>query len=87
MTEVGIKYGYPANDKHTIDKYLKQKGWTKCGQPKYPNGRKYTGKEFCELCKANIGGHHIVAVIDGQVYDTWDSTDGCIGNYWVPYRR
>lgn len=32
---------------------------------------------------ANIGGHHIVAIIDYKVWDTWDSTDGCIGNYWV----
>lgn len=32
---------------------------------------------------ANIGGHHVVAIINFKVYDTWNSTDGCIGNYWV----
>ena len=32
---------------------------------------------------ANIGGNHEVAIVDGKVWDTWDSTDGCIGNYWV----
>lgn len=32
---------------------------------------------------AHIGGHHIVAIINGKVNDTWDSTGGCIGNYWV----
>lgn len=32
---------------------------------------------------ANIGGHHTVAIINGKVWDIWDSTDGCIGNYWV----
>lgn len=32
---------------------------------------------------AHIGGHHTVAIIDGQVCDIWDSTDGCIGNYWI----
>ena len=32
---------------------------------------------------ANIGTHHIVSIIDGQVYDIWDSTGGCIGNYWT----
>ena len=31
----------------------------------------------------NIGGHHEVAIVDGKVWDIWDSTDGCIGNYWV----
>ena len=32
---------------------------------------------------ANIGGHHIVAIIDGKVWDMWDSTNGCIGNFWI----
>lgn len=32
---------------------------------------------------ANIGGHHVVAIINGRVWDSWDSTDGCIGNYWI----
>ena len=32
---------------------------------------------------AHVGGHHIVAIMDGKVNDTWDSTEGCIGNYWV----
>ena len=32
---------------------------------------------------ADLGGHHIVAIIGGQVWDTWDSTSGCIGIVWV----
>ena len=32
---------------------------------------------------ANIGGHHIVAILDGKVHDIWDSTYKCIGNVWV----
>lgn len=32
---------------------------------------------------ANLGGHHVVAIVDGKVNDIWDSTDGCIGNIWV----
>lgn len=38
---------------------------------------------------ANIGGHHIVCIKANtfqeghKVWDTWDSTRGCIGNYWV----
>lgn len=31
----------------------------------------------------NIGGGHVAAIIDGKVWDTWNSTGGCIGNYWV----
>lgn len=32
---------------------------------------------------ADVGGHHIVAIIDGTVWDTWNSTHGCVGNYWI----
>ena len=32
---------------------------------------------------AHIGGGHIVAIMSGQVWDTWDSTSGCIGNWWT----
>lgn len=39
---------------------------------------------------ANIGGHHIVCIKETEglhgvhkVHDIWDSTDGCIGNYWT----
>lgn len=32
---------------------------------------------------ADLGGHHIVAIIDGMVYDIWNSTGGCIGIVWV----
>lgn len=45
---------------------------------------------------ANIGGHHAVCIKplideDGtyrgyRVWDIWDSTDGCIGNYWMKKR-
>ena len=94
LTEVGIKYGYVCNDKHTYEKYLAQKGWRKMKQPRKEDGTKYTGKEFCQEATqypfnypdriiAHIGGHHIVAIMDGRVWDIWDSTDGCIGNYWV----
>lgn len=39
---------------------------------------------------ANIGAHHIVCIKETsglrgtfKVHDIWDSTDGCIGNYWT----
>ena len=56
-------------------------------QPRKSDNTKYIGKEFCKMfkgtCVANIGGHHIVCIKDGKVHDIWDSTDGCIGNYWI----
>lgn len=36
---------------------------------------------------AHIGGHHIVCIKyhenKHKVFDTWNSTAGCIGNYWT----
>lgn len=88
--ELMCKTGYALNDKKGEEQYLKIKGWVKHSQPKKADGTKYTGKEFCKMIAdknkryiAHIGGHHIVAIVDGKVNDIWDSTDGCIGNYWT----
>lgn len=87
MAELSCKTGYALNDTKGIAKYMELKGWVKMKQPRKSDNTKYTGKEFCEIykgtCVANIGGHHVVCIKNGKVHDIWDSTDGCIGNYWV----
>ena len=90
LAELQCKTGYDDGDKKLYDKYLQSKGWVKHPQPRKADGTKYTGKEFCDMkptmkrrIVANIGGGHIVAIIDRRVWDTWDSTNGCIGNYWT----
>lgn len=87
MVEMSIETGYEYTDTKCIDKYLQSKGWKKMKQPRKQNNTKYTGKEFCKTfkgtCVANIGGNHIVCIKDGKVHDIWDSTNKCIGNYWV----
>lgn len=92
MAKFSVKTGYAINDKKGIERYLASKGWTKCKQPRKWDNTKYTGKEFCREMQttkdsrkiiANIGGHHIVAIVGCRINDIWDSTDGCVGNYWV----
>lgn len=87
MIDMSIETGYEYTDVKGIDKYLQSKGWVKMKQPRKADNTKYTGKEFCKTykgtCIANLGGNHTVCINGGKVYDTWDSTDGCIGNYWV----
>lgn len=94
LVELGINCGYSMGDKKNIERYLKSKGFYKHKQPKNEDGTKLTGVEFCGWLQAteqapyvnviaNIGTHHIVAIINGKVQDTWDSSDGCIGNYWT----
>ena len=94
LAKIQCETGYDYGGKGT-DILLKQYGWTKMNQPRKIDNTKYTGKEFCSIIQdeendkninrivANIGGHHIVAIINGKVWDIWDSTDGCIGNYWI----
>lgn len=102
MAELQTKTGHAFDGNKGVEKYLLQKGWVKCKQPKKQNGTKYTGEEFCETLQndevfeapcgyacignniiANIGSHHIVAIIRGKVWDTWNSTNGCIGNFYI----
>lgn len=95
LAEWQIRTGFDDGDASCYGKMLEADGWTKQRQPRKPDGKKYTGSEFCDwLIKtgewkrhrriiAHLGGNHVVAIIDGRVWDTWDSTDGCIGNYWT----
>ena len=98
MAKLQCDTGYDESENRLIDKYLTSKGWKKCNQPRKTNNKKYTGIEFCSYLKelnkssiykrynrvvANIGGHHIVAIIDYKVNDTWNSTMGSIGTYWI----
>ena len=92
LAKLQCKTGFDPSEASTFGKYLESLGFVKESQPRKSDYTKYTGKEFCELLKrignkknivANIGGHHTVAIIDNKVYDTWNSTKGCIGNYWT----
>lgn len=92
LTEFAIHYGQMVNDPILYSKYLDKLGFVKMNQPKRDNGFKYTGYTFCRknpdiTCIAHIGGHHLVAIVEGKVWDIWDSTDGCIGNYWIKMKR
>ena len=87
LTEMALEHKQMVNSPELYGKYLENLGWTKNKQPRKANGKKYTGAEWVKLFKgtavANIGGGHVVCIKDGKVWDTWDSTDGCIGNYWT----
>lgn len=100
LAKLQCETGYDDGDSKLYDKYLQSKGWIKKHQPRKLENTKYTGKEFCRevyegttwgegdytRIVAHIGGNHVVAIIDGKVWDIWNSTDGCIGNYWVKVR-
>lgn len=74
LCEIAIETGYHIDDVKCYAKYIESCGFTKCKQPRKPNNKKYTGKEFCQYLYdnkvaynkpilAHIGGHHIVAIM------------------------
>ena len=90
LYDTSIKTGYMVNDKKNYERYLKDMGIEKQKQPRQADNTKYTGKEFIkEIARpgkryfAHIGGHHVIAIKDGRIYDIWDSSNKSIGNYWV----
>lgn len=90
ILEFWLKTGYDMSDVKCFGKYLESKGWQKQKQPRKADNTKFTGKEFVKhfkgVCVANIGGNHTVCIKCGKVLDIWDSTGGCIGNYWLKNR-
>ena len=96
-----LKTGYDYGDYKCYEKYLSSYGWEKMSQLKKDDGKKYTGKEFCEYLNkyrktneniiAHIGSHHIVAIVKEsngyKIYDHWDSSGGCVGKWYVKVKK
>lgn len=72
----------PDNTKYTGEEFCKvQQKWLhdeSLHGAEYKDGIIISPKILC-----HIGGHHMVAIVNGKVHDIWDSTGGCIGNYWT----
>lgn len=85
--EFGMKHKLVFNDPDCYAMYLKELGFTKQKQPKKKNGKKYRAYEWAPKFKgiavAHVGSHHMVAIRNGKVIDSWDSTEGIVGNYWT----
>ena len=80
-----IMYDMPSSNR-VWNEYLKSKGYTRHIVPN-DCPECYTIKNFCnEYFKGTyiVGtGTHVVAVIDGNYYDTWDSGDESPIYYWT----
>ena len=98
MAELQCKTGYDASEliaRYLESKgWIKHKQPRKADNTKFTGKEfcKEINKDIMMVGKtvvANIGGHHIVCIKEDdlhglyKVYDIWDSTDGCIGNYWT----
>lgn len=65
-------------------KYTGEEFCRKLSHPIYSEELNLTNLDFnWHRVIANIGGHHMVAIVGGQVMDIWNSTYKCVGNVWV----
>ena len=89
LVDLGRKYGRLPNDRVIMNKYLVKNGFVKMKEPRNLDNRKY---RVCEYIKdinnsltaiASLGNQHVAAIVDGVVYDTWDSSNEVLHTYYV----
>ena len=90
LYNIGSKYGFVPTDDHVIVRYLKASNFIKYKEPRDIYNKKITVREFLRLhpditAIANVGSHHMVAIVAGKVLDTWDSSNQIMHSYWVHY--
>ena len=89
MAELSFKTGYSIGSTELEKKYLELNGWVKMKQPKWEDGTKFTGKQFCyafpniKTAVVSIGSHHLSCVKEGKIWDIWDCSGDKVGIYYV----
>jgi len=88
LTALAMKHSQMPIDKNLYAKYLASLGWDKHAQPRKHSGKKFTAAEFAQVLKgrpaiAHVGGHHMSFLNENKVWDTWDCSGRCVGNYWI----
>ncbi|MBQ6518676.1 MAG: hypothetical protein IJI14_08150 [Anaerolineaceae bacterium] len=86
----GVKTGLTACSGNDVDSLLQEFGpWHKHPMPKHFNGARYTIAELCQEFGQTKHpvlvscAHHLTCIKDGKVWDTWNCTRKCCGNYWT----
>jgi hypothetical protein len=75
------------NNKVVYEQYILDKGFKYVGVSNKKGAKRPTVQSFAK--EHNEGtyilrvAHHIVTVVDGYFYDTWDSGDKSLYGYWV----
>ncbi len=93
LAEQGIKEGLMPNSRENWKKYLKKLGYEMQKMPKKENGKRFTIEEFAnQLAKENKTyiikvAKHLTVVKNKNLYDTWNCSTRCVGNYWIIERE
>ena len=85
LYHIGREMGDMENSNDVIGQFLKERGYIRCSIPNTCPAC-YTVRDFANDHPEGIyvlgTGSHVVAVINGDYYDSWDSGDEVPVYYW-----
>ena len=88
LTSLGRKYGRMPNDRIIMDKYLTSCGYFKHKEPRAEFNKKIRIRDYVKsnpnfTAVASLGNGHVAAIVNGIVYDIWDSSDEILHTFYV----
>ena len=92
LTELGIKKGLLLNDRKLYPSYLKMKGFRQMSEPRKRDNAKMSVQEWLEYdgsewnmfkIVANVGSHHVTAIVGNRVNDIWNCSSNTMHKWWV----
>lgn len=89
LFNLSIKMSLIVTDPKVFKKYLKDLGYMQEKMPKTLDNKRYTVEEFIDdIAHKNMTyiisiAKHVTVIKDKKLYDTWDCSHKCVGNYWI----
>ncbi|MBR4533900.1 MAG: hypothetical protein IKO85_05085 [Bacteroidaceae bacterium] len=87
LTPIARELQCMPNGKPCYEEFLKRRGYEYVGVSNKRGTKRPTVSSFTLAHRQGVFiarvAHHIVAVVDGRFYDTWDSGQKSLYGYWV----
>ncbi len=87
LTPIARELQCVPNGKPCYEEFLKRRGYEYVGVSNKRGTKRPTVSSFTLAHRQGVFiarvAHHIVAVVDGRFYDTWDSGQKSLYGYWV----
>lgn len=89
LTEISHDKKVLLDEKDCYGEYLEHLGFVKCKQMRKSDNTRYRGYEFLDKIDKNdiivchMGSHNLTAIKNKKIWDSWDCSGGCVGNYWI----
>ena len=87
LVPIARKHQCLLNDKISYQEYLQTHGYTYTGVSNKKGSKRPTVSSFATSHKEGryvlVCANHLVACVDGNFYDNWDSGSKCLYGYWT----